>query len=190
MAIERIIDYVLNTFIVAGGLFIIITLLRKGYKSKVKNINEINRKEAALDMLIFYILCLYQITAIRAGLSFSLEKLTNRNTRVNLQPFYLLWRWVLKGRWWLLIYNVIGNCIWFVPLGILVPYVFESRRKWWIVTGLGAIVSLSIELMQYILCTGVTDIDDIVFNTLGALMGYIIWKTGHTIKNKIFSEKQ
>lgn len=186
MAIERIMDYVINTFVVAGGMFIIITLIRKGYKSQVKNINEINRKEAALDLLIFYLLSLYQITAIRAGLSLSLEKLTSRNTRVNLEPFKLLWRWLLKGRWWLLFYNVAGNCIWFIPLGMLVPYLFQSKRKWWLVTGIGMLVSTSIEILQYILCTGVTDIDDIIFNALGTLIGYGMWKSGYSIKNRLF----
>ena len=50
---------------------------------------------------------------------------------------------------------------------------------------IGAFVSSSIEILQYILCTGVTDIDDVIFNTLGTIIGYCIWK----VLKKLFKIK-
>ena len=37
----------------------------------------------------------------------------------------------------------------------------------------GFIASFSIELLQYLTCTNFTDIDDVIFNTLGALVGFL-----------------
>ena len=158
------------------------------YKKRV--LNEQNyKKEIIKHVLLFYMLCLYQITAIRIGLGLSIESITSRDYRVNFVPIAALWRWVLKGRWWLLTYHVIGNCIWFVPLGVLVPALFHKQRKLWRITLLGAGISLSIEILQFIICTGVTDIDDVIFNTLGTVIGYCIWKLCDSIRGSLEMHK-
>lgn len=72
-------------------------------------------------------------------------------------------------------YNVIGNVLLFVPLGFGIPLFFKNHNKLSKVMFYGFLASLSIEILQYLTCTNFTDIDDIIFNTLGAVLGFIIF---------------
>ena len=64
---------------------------------------------------------------------------------------------------------------WFVPMGALLPLI--SRRWRFSATVLaGMSVSAGIEILQWFLRTGVTDIDDVLFNALGAGAGFVLYK--------------
>lgn len=67
------------------------------------------------------------------------------------------------------------NVIMFMPLGFLLPYIWDNFRNLKSVIFTSFIFSLSIELSQ-LLNRRTTDIDDLTMNTLGGLLGYIIWK--------------
>lgn len=71
--------------------------------------------------------------------------------------------------------NTILNIILFVPLGILLPFLWKkySTLKATLVFGFG--MSLAIELLQ-ILTYRATDINDIIANTVGTVLGYIIFR--------------
>lgn len=66
------------------------------------------------------------------------------------------------------------NATMFVPLGILLPLIWTSCRKVWITVAYGAGFSLLLELSQ-LFTRRVTDIDDLIMNTLGALIGFGIY---------------
>lgn len=70
--------------------------------------------------------------------------------------------------------NFLGNLFMFVPLGILVPMMSRSYRKLIPIARLGALLSLLIEILQLFLNRG-TDVDDIILNTLGTVIGYFIF---------------
>ena len=78
-------------------------------------------------------------------------------------------------------YQSLGNVAWFVPLGILAPVIMDGQRKMRRTVLSGAALSLCIELLQFFLITGVTDIDDWIFNTIGALLGYTVYAIGAAI---------
>ena len=176
MSISEIIRYVYVTIGVALLFFIPIICIRR-YSFRKKGKKNHWKYEIANKCFIFYLLCLYQITALRlGGIGWDLNNMLERRTRVNSEPLFAIWNWAVKGVWWYFTYNVIGNCLWFVPLGILLPAIYKSYRgRLWYVTFMGVIISSSIEILQYILCTGVTDIDDVICNTIGTVMGYGIW---------------
>lgn len=67
------------------------------------------------------------------------------------------------------------NIIMLIPLGFLVPLIWKDYRKWNKTILLGAGFSLMIEISQLV-TTRATDINDLIANTLGALIGYVIWK--------------
>lgn len=72
----------------------------------------------------------------------------------------------------LLLLNVIGNIIAFMPVGLLVPQL-SARRRGWLAVALSALVlSGSIEVLQGTLTRRVSDIDDVLLNVFGALLGY------------------
>ena len=68
--------------------------------------------------------------------------------------------------------NLIGNTTMFIPLGIVWPAVFRKLNKPWKVIAAGVGVSLTIEILQLPFFDRVTDIDDLLLNSLGFLMGY------------------
>jgi glycopeptide antibiotics resistance protein len=73
---------------------------------------------------------------------------------------------------------LIGNVVAFVPLGFLWPLLRPSRRGWIAVLGVGAGLSLAIELSQLLISLVIgypyrqADVDDVLLNTTGALLGY------------------
>ena len=78
--------------------------------------------------------------------------------------------------------EILLNILLFVPLGFLVPTLQESFRSWWKVLLMGLGFSLFIECSQLVLHMGCFDTADLVHNTLGAIVGYIVWMRG--IKKK------
>ncbi len=70
--------------------------------------------------------------------------------------------------------NVVGNIVIFLPLGILLPIFFQKLTRKQIVL-IGSGVSLIIELLQGIIGLGIFDIDDLMTNTLGTLLGVIVY---------------
>ena len=77
--------------------------------------------------------------------------------------------------------NTILNIFLFVPLGIMLPFLWKrySPLKNTIIFGFG--MSLSIEVLQ-ILTYRATDINDVIANTLGVVLGYYIFRgTSHII---------
>ena len=90
----------------------------------------------------------------------------------NLVPFYKI-LYYARGReaYSVGLINVVGNIAMFVPMGLALPYFFTGLRKAKHLAAAAALISLSAEMMQLITATGVFDIDDVVLNTAGALVG-------------------
>lgn len=68
--------------------------------------------------------------------------------------------------------NVLLNVALFVPLGGLLPLLWQKCRKWYVTLPIGFGASLAIELVQLAFCLGSCDVDDLFTNTLGAIIGY------------------
>lgn len=77
------------------------------------------------------------------------------------------------------------NIILFIPLGIFLPILYKKYRNFRSVTVFGFLTSLFIEIMQ-IFSHRATDIDDLITNTLGTIIGYLIAKI---LVNKIDVKK-
>ncbi|MGW1502614.1 VanZ family protein [Streptomyces mirabilis] len=68
-----------------------------------------------------------------------------------------------------------GNVVLGVPFGVLVPVLVPKARGILRVLLLTAVVMLLVELVQGTLITGrAFDIDDVILNTSGALVGYLL----------------
>ena len=72
--------------------------------------------------------------------------------------------------------NLLGNFVLFMPMGALLPCVIHKLDRFWKVTltVLGMVVM--VEIVQGILRVGSVDIDDVLFNVIGAMIGYGIIK--------------
>lgn len=67
------------------------------------------------------------------------------------------------------------NILFFVPLGFLLPFIHKRFNTLATVTVTGFLLSYGIETMQFITSRGVTEIDDIINNTLGTVAGYMVY---------------
>lgn len=73
--------------------------------------------------------------------------------------------------------NVVGNLVLLAPLGLFLP-LFWPRFRGLLGTSLfGLVVSVGIETLQYLLPgIRITDIDDVILNTLGVTIGYALYR--------------
>lgn len=72
--------------------------------------------------------------------------------------------------------NILGmalNAVMFAPLGFLLPAYFERYRYWGRTLAAGFLTSLTVELIQ-LFTFRATDVDDLIMNTLGTLVGFLI----------------
>lgn len=69
----------------------------------------------------------------------------------------------------------VENVLLFLPFGILIPLIFRVFRKWYKTALLGFIISLIIEIAQLITHRGYFELDDIMLNTAGTIIGYMIY---------------
>lgn len=76
--------------------------------------------------------------------------------------------------------NVVGNVVAFVPLGAVVPLLRRQAALW---TNLLFIVcaSVAVEIAQGIFGVGASDIDDVILNTLGGLLGILFFTFLHLL---------
>ncbi len=77
--------------------------------------------------------------------------------------------------WWNYWDNIFGNIALFVPLPTLVASLSGLRDWRWLVA-IGVAVSVLIEVTQYVLEVGVPDIDDVILNGTGVLLGVLLWE--------------
>lgn len=94
---------------------------------------------------------------------------------LNVRPFQ--WIESMEG-WKEFMIEKIPNIMLFVPLGFFVPIVWESKRKLYQTALLSFGITFCIEFFQYFIGRS-ADIDDIITNLLGAVIGYGIFKIFH-----------
>lgn len=70
-----------------------------------------------------------------------------------------------------LIKENIMNVLVFVPIGFLMGCAIKEI-KWWQVLIIGVSVSFSIELLQLVLKRGYSELDDMMHNVIGCMIGY------------------
>ena len=117
----------------------------------------------ALVLLALYLLVLFALTmAPTRRLPIQM---------VNLIPFKTIMAGIQRGGL-LLNINVLGNIVAFVPLGVLVPTLGRRLSAPSAVLYASAFVSISIEVLQWLFARRVADIDDVILNVAGALIGY------------------
>lgn len=73
-------------------------------------------------------------------------------------------------------FNLFGNIVPFIPFGFLLPIAFVKINSFWKVVGIGFAVDICMEIFQYITKTGSFDIDDIILNMIGIVLGYLLMK--------------
>ena len=89
-----------------------------------------------------------------------------------LQPFQEIRRALDSLSPWLM-FMLLGNIGMFMPLGFF-PALLWRGWRWWKAALLGCLCSCTIEFTQFFIGRS-TDIDDVILNTTGALLGFVLW---------------
>ena len=90
---------------------------------------------------------------------------------LNLQPFLML-REALNRFTPQLILNLFINIAVFVPFGILLPLLSNREKKWYWVLLTAMAMAVGFEGLQFATAHGICDIDDVLMDTLGAMLGW------------------
>lgn len=121
----------------------------------------------------------------------------NRNSiqvKINLTPFSTIKEYIadfdsiMENK---PILNLLGNFICLMPLAFFLKYIFKKQNNIFIFLITLLLCSFGIEIMQYITNSGSFDIDDIMLNSSGALLFYLILKIKSInllIRNILFFE--
>ena len=84
----------------------------------------------------------------------------------------------------LIILYSLANAVIFIPFGILVPKVFHSVNTIGKMILVALITSVCIELIQYALACGYSEVEDVIMNVAGGVIGYLIIKFIEKRKNE------
>ena len=86
--------------------------------------------------------------------------------------------------------NIVGNMAAFMPFGFILPEVWDQLNRWYTITLMGFLFSLGIETAQLISKVGSFDVDDLFLNTIGALIGYIVFVIAIGVWNRYHGENR
>ncbi|QNQ83377.1 VanZ family protein [Lactobacillus sp. PV037] len=165
--------------------FLIFAVLRLCWLMFVRHRRKI-KSEIAVWIFAFYLILLFMLTTFRDTyfpwqLSFNLHRpLSDINLVFMKETIKLIHGASIVD----FFYNSFGNVLWFMPFGFLFPIIIQKRHCFWWTLLVGAAISVSIEGWQFVLMTGVSDIDDVFFNVCGTIIGYGIYK--YVINNHHF----
>lgn len=101
--------------------------------------------------------------------------------RYNLEPFAEIKRFIINREQLgikSLMINIVGNVICFMPFGFLLPTITKNKIVKNVVGVFVCTVlfTLAVETIQLVTKVGAFDIDDIMLNTLGGVLGYLIMR--------------
>ena len=149
---------------------IILSSLRIAYLIKYKEKFVYYEEMLKLGFMVYIISLFYVVTFQDVSWSTS-----------NFIPFKEIFRYQLFSPSF--IKNVFGNMIMFMPYGFFISYFLKLDKKRYVIF-LSLLTSATIEITQLIIGR-VFDVDDILLNVIGGLLGYFIYRLLHNFKEKL-----
>ena len=153
--------------------------------------NDIKKRRPIVKHLVnitwlVYSVCVVAITLfpipIDKRLIQDLLMVNNKTINLNVLPFASIFPTLASKDMSSIIRLLGGNILMFIPLGYLIPITLRKKDRFSKVVLLGLISSVIIELLQliisYLVGYGyrIVDIDDIILNTVGTMLGFLIYK--------------
>lgn len=130
-----------------------------------------NKYQWAVHVLFaLYMLVLFKFTIFREGFGFDNFM---KNGTLNLSIFTAYLPFLRYHKWGHFIYLFGGNIVSFIPFG---AYLGWRKMKAVPAVICGFLLSFFIESMQYVWGVGISELDDLILNTLGGVIGVIIVK--------------
>lgn len=172
-------NYIVNMIpymVIAVPIYLIIRFLMLRKSNRKFNLYH----EIALLIFVIFIVGLASQTVIpkiELGINGNINILKNGKHGINLLPLKVLFETYrevfinLNINYFII--NFLGNIIMFMPIGFFIPLLWEIPDKKIIIVGF--LFSLFIEVCQLFLNRG-TDVDDLILNTLGTILGLLVYK--------------
>lgn len=170
------------SFIFSAILFTMVWMIfRVNYYKKNKPINRI--REIFINLFFIYFLILVNLTLFKYG-----DLMIDFDNRFYINYIPLVETIKMFNNNFTdihtALYNVIGNILLFIPLGFGIPLFFNKKNKLFKIILYGFTASLFIESIQIFTPNNFTDIDDIIFNTFGSVLGFLIFNIIYMIFKK------
>ncbi len=153
------------------SLIVIFTIVYTNIQRK--NEKGISLYNAGIILLSVVMVIIFSLTGVSPISGFNIEI---RIDEISFIPFRGIIEMLQGGLTLHTFVNILGNIIMFMPMGFLLPLLFSNlySLKKTVAVGFGA--SLLIEFTQLFLIRA-TDIDDLILNTLGTMLGYLVFLT-------------
>jgi glycopeptide antibiotics resistance protein len=132
-------------------------------------------------VLLVYTLLLLSITLLPLPIH-GLNDFVDSGFTWNWMPFGSIFEMSKNLEMWNLLRQVGGNVVLYIPMGFMLPALFFSFKRFSVTLLAGLLSSIGIELLQFIISLQigfsykVSDIDDVILNTFGCLIGYFCWR--------------
>jgi glycopeptide antibiotics resistance protein len=133
----------------------------------------------AYSAILVKVMIFKQMPVLRFG-GMMLKMGGTETGEANLIPFKTIIPYLLGHKGLLIAgINIAGNIVLLIPFGFLVPLVFR-KMTWKYALILAAAFPLFVEVSQVLLGLGIFDIDDVILNGIGVVLGYgvfvFIWR--------------
>ena len=115
-----------------------------------------------------------------------------RQYRYNLTPFVEIRRfWVYRRQlgFWAVFTNLFGNVAGFLPFGFMLPMIVKRMRNGLLIILSGFALSFTVEVIQLIAKVGCFDVDDMIMNTVGAALGYLLFFICDHLRRKKYGKE-
>ena len=186
-------NIVLNVKVTTGGFVIPIFIIIITMIVEIKKSKDTQEKSEIRNFwlkALFIIYCLLLITILFLNNEYRMGGFQNINTfskehfeTSNLIPFATIIEYIIGVisndiNTSIVIINFATNLLLFAPMGFFIPVLFQNRIKnikQFVIMII--ILTLIVEMLQFITYRGSTDIDDIILNTIGAVIMYMIMRT-------------
>lgn len=142
-----------------------IYILRRRQKSQGQSVS-------VKDILCGLVLSIYLVFLLGGTV---LNRTVGEEYRLYLK-FFWSYREVFATRDTALLWQIVYNILVFIPWGILLPEIVCVASKFRVIVLRAAGLSLVIEVAQLVFKLGLFEFDDVFHNTLGAVIGYGVWR--------------
>ena len=116
-----------------------------------------------IPILVFFLSFVLTITIF--------ERVPRRRARYNLELFWTV-KCIIAGRTYL-VWEVFWNIVLFMPMGLLVSALIPRRA--WTAIPICVVASAAIEVAQLLTHRGLFEFDDIIYNSMGAVAGCLLY---------------
>ena len=178
-------NFIIDTKILLGCLIIpivivFLTMIMEIRKSKNENEKIKIKKFWTITLFCMYCISLISILFLKneyrlIDITYNINPFSREHFEtVNIIPFKTIVDFFNNWNIKVFILNIGVNILLFMPMGIFIPSLFKNNIK-----NLGQfilimfIISLTVEIMQFITFRGSADIDDIILNVFGAVISYL-----------------